>query len=107
MEPNLDDNKQIINLIVEKGELPRYIYKYTSIETALLIIRSSKLKFSKPSEFNDPFDCNLTIDTNNTEEEINNYIDFLKKNNNLSEDNVKILKLKFHNPEERKVQMLR
>lgn len=100
MEPNYDDNKQILNLIVEKGELPRYIYKYTSIESALLIINSSKLRFSKPSDFNDPFDCNLTIDTNNTSEEIDNHIELLRIKNKLTDEEIKLVKSKFHNPEE-------
>jgi hypothetical protein len=100
MEPNYDDNKQILNLIVEKGELPKYIYKYTTIESANLILNSSKLKFSKPSEFNDPFDCNLTIDTNNTSEEIDNHIELLRKKNNLTDEKLKIVKSKFHNSKE-------
>jgi hypothetical protein len=100
MEPNYDDNKQILNLIVEKEELPKYIYKYTTIESAILILNSSKLKFSKPSDFNDPFDCNLTINTNNTAEEIDNHIELLRKKNNLTDEKIKLVKSKFHNSEE-------
>lgn len=39
-------------------------YKYTSYETALKIIENGTLKFSAPSEFNDPFELtNSLIDT--------------------------------------------
>ncbi|NOQ26437.1 MAG: DUF2971 domain-containing protein [Bacteroidales bacterium] len=97
---DFDNNDQVLNYVVNNGELPRYIYKYTSLESLHLILESSKLKFSKPSEFNDPFDCHITIDTDNTESEIDNYIKFLEKNNDLTEEKIKILKKKFHNPKE-------
>lgn len=35
----------------------RIIFKYTSVETALIILNDKKLLFSNPSSFNDPFDC--------------------------------------------------
>ena len=97
---DFDNNELILNMIVNKGELPRYIYKYASIETLTLILESSKIKFSKPSEFNDPFDCNISIDTNNTIEEIDDYIKFLKHNHNLTDDQEKSIRQKFHNPDE-------
>ncbi len=33
------------------------LYKYTTYETGLEIIRKQTLRFSKPSKFNDPLDC--------------------------------------------------
>ncbi|HBS85671.1 MAG TPA: hypothetical protein DEA97_03890 [Bacteroidales bacterium] len=35
----------------------RYLYHYTSIDSVLNILTSQNLKFSNPSEFNDPYDC--------------------------------------------------
>lgn len=31
---NYDNDDEVIDTIVNSGELPRYIYKYTSLETA-------------------------------------------------------------------------
>ena len=97
---NIDDNRLILKRIIENGELPRYIYKYATIKTTLLILNSSKIKFSKPSKFNDPFDCNITVDTNNSEKEINDYIDSLKKTQNLTQKYVEALRIQCHNPVE-------
>lgn len=38
------------------------IYKYTSLISAIKIIRSGKILLSNPSKFNDPFDCSFSID---------------------------------------------
>jgi len=95
---DFDNSDQIMNLLIENGELPRYIYKYTDIESLKLILEDSTLKFSKPSDFNDPFDCNITIDTENSTEEINEYIEMLKKGRNLTVEQINTLKEKYHNP---------
>lgn len=60
---------------INDGDIPRYFYKYRSMQHALDIIRTGKLKFSTIDEFKDPFDgigdwsiecseeeCNRTID---------------------------------------------
>jgi hypothetical protein len=50
------------------------IYKYHEInQFAYDIIINSELNFKNPFMFNDPFDCNLTIDANNTPEQIKHY----------------------------------
>jgi len=36
------------------------LYKYVSLEVAMLITLSSTLKFTNPANFNDPFDCNIS-----------------------------------------------
>lgn len=38
------------------------IYKYTSIDSAIKIIKSEQVLLNKPSKFNDPFDCSFGID---------------------------------------------
>ena len=97
---NLDDNSKVINAIVARAQFPRYIYKYTSINTLKLVLQSSKIKFSKPSEFNDPFDCNLTIETKCTDEEVEAYIRILNANNNLTKEQIAELRIRFANPKE-------
>lgn len=95
---DLSDSSRVMRLIVNSGKLPQHFYKYTSIDTLKLILESSSLKFSKPSEFNDPFDCNLTIDTNNSHKEIEDYISLVKRTKNLNNDQVKELRRSFHSP---------
>ncbi|MBF8457170.1 DUF2971 domain-containing protein [Kaistella sp. G5-32] len=40
---------------------PKILYKYSPLSTAELIIRSNSIKFSDPSTFNDPFDCDVNL----------------------------------------------
>ncbi|MBT9483044.1 DUF2971 domain-containing protein [Sediminibacterium sp.] len=40
---------------------PEVLFKYTNIENAIKIIQSSSLKFSNPTDFNDPFDCDVDL----------------------------------------------
>ncbi len=49
----------------------RFFYKYTTIETALLILRNRKLKYSSPILFNDPFDVQMTLDYDFTLNDLN------------------------------------
>ena len=71
-EPSLSE---LIKLSVDQGQLPKYVYKYRAINiNTEKIFSDSKLWFSKPSDFNDPFDCQVIVDTNNTESEIANFI---------------------------------
>lgn len=55
---------------ISKGFTPRFLYKYVSIETAKIILENSSLKFSAPSEFNDPFDCKANISSINSYQDI-------------------------------------
>ncbi|MDP2301658.1 MAG: DUF2971 domain-containing protein [Ignavibacteria bacterium] len=76
----------LVVLMVHQAKLPQYIFRYRSIfrycpngqifDTQYFdsIIVNNELWFSKGTEFNDPFDCNIEVDTNNTEDEIRNYI---------------------------------
>lgn len=75
---------------IEEGRMPRYLYKFREIndcksnnikDSTKKIITNSELWFSKPSDFNDPFDCQIISDTKNTKEEIKN---FLKQNHFLT-----------------------
>lgn len=81
---NYDNDYQIISACVNTGELPQYIYKYTTYETAKIILKNNTVRFSKPPLFNDPFDCQLTINTDNTNEEIERYVNQLAHDKGLS-----------------------
>lgn len=45
--------------MIYENEKPVKIYKYVPLSDGKLIIANSTLKFTKPSEFNDPFDCDI------------------------------------------------
>lgn len=98
---NYDDNVAMIKMIVESGDIPQYIYKYTNLTSLKKIMRSGKVYFSPPSRFNDPFDCNLTIDTNNTQMEIEEYLTELTTKKKLSDHQVKTCRDKMLDPEKR------
>ena len=65
------------------------LYKYSSIDDAVKIIESKKIKITKPSNFNDPFDCTIpNIDF--SFKEIENYF-FIKINNFMNKMGQQIL----------------
>lgn len=101
MDVDYDNSEEVMNLLVKRQEMPQSIYKYASLETAKLILGSSKLKFSKPSEFNDPFDCNITVNTDNSYEEIESYIHGLISEGKLKEERVKEFEEKLCDPDYR------
>jgi hypothetical protein len=75
---DLKYHKDLADLIrwgVTKGQLPRYFFKYRPIDENLeKIIVGGQLRFSSPLEFNDPFDCKIFVDTNNSAKEIEQFI---------------------------------
>lgn len=71
------------------GEKPITIYKYASIDVLKIILKEQTLKFSCPTEFNDPFDCDVDLVAFNFKGNVNTKvvqeIEILKrifKNNN-------------------------
>lgn len=70
--------EELVKIGVQNGEYPQYVYRYRPINEYFDdIILKNSLWFSNPKDFNDPFDCRVLIDTNNTTTEIQ---DFLLKN---------------------------
>ncbi len=63
--------------LIEQGVIQKsrnqLIYKYRSIEQGAEILASSQLYFSTPDKFNDPFDCQLSVNSQNTDQEIYDY----------------------------------
>lgn len=74
---------------INDGDLPQYLYKYRTINSNLdKILINSELKFSKPTEFNDPFDYKISPEKT---AELDDVIAFLKQNNpKLSDTTVKL-----------------
>lgn len=64
-------------------ELKPYIYKYVSpgnVDNVFSHPGKATLKFSLPSEFNDPYELFLTIDFNRDPEELAFYLDLIGEN---------------------------
>lgn len=80
--------------IKENGLLQfRTFDKYT--QQALI---NNELIFGAAKNFNDPFDCNLPIDVNNTKEEIHDYLNLINKKSKFTQDHIESLaKHYFHN----------
>lgn len=46
---------------IEKKEFPRYLFKYMGVKGVLRFLDNAELLYSRPSDFNDPFDCKANI----------------------------------------------
>ncbi|HEY5590485.1 MAG TPA: DUF2971 domain-containing protein [Paludibacter sp.] len=65
----------LVQIAVEQGKIPRYLYKYTPLnDKTKKIITENELWFSTPTDFNDPFDCKISSDTNISEYDLITYI---------------------------------
>ena len=65
---------------IKKGNLSsQFVYKYVSFESAVKILENNTLKFSKPKDFNDPFDCKSEIEIYGGINEIAAYLSSFKK----------------------------
>jgi hypothetical protein len=100
---DFNDDSASLKALIEKGELPRFIYKYypsgkNKIED-ILIMKS--IWFSKASDFNDPFDCRLIIDTDNTPDEIIQHVNYLCSTRDVSAQGYIRVLLNFLNPKYR------
>ena len=84
---------------VYMNKVPRYIYKYTSInDNTLENLEKNQLWFSLPEDFNDPFDCQFVLDNRMNENDIIQRIDsFIKMGllpKELRNEMIKLLKSK-------------
>lgn len=50
--------------------MPRYLYKYRTVESALRFLQRSELYFAAIDEFNDPFECDYKLVGKHTQKEI-------------------------------------
>lgn len=62
------------------------LYKYVDLNTAKLILKNHSLKFSKPDEFNDPFELSLDhFDYSFSKKDLKKFIDLHYSNKSLKE----------------------
>lgn len=66
--------EELVRIGVELGQINRYLYKYRPLKRLEDILLNGELRFSNPLSFNDPFDCRINVNTDNTVEEIEEYI---------------------------------
>jgi len=75
-----EETSDILNKLAQIGITPYrennlIVYKYCSLETALKILKTNSLRFSSPSEFNDPFELSTDlIDKTFTREDLKTLI---------------------------------
>jgi len=68
--------KKLLEIGVLKGDFPRYVCKYRPCNDFTKdILINSHLWFSNPKSFNDPFDCQIVSDTQNTVNEIKTFLE--------------------------------
>lgn len=78
----MDKIEQLIRIGVSNGQFPQFVYKYRVSDPVKNdkfenIITDNSLWFSKPSGFNDPFDCQLTPIVDFSDYEIDCFLDRL------------------------------
>ena len=100
---DFNDSNLTIEKVVENNNLPRFIYKYYTNEKNRLqdTLNNRTIWFSKPMDFNDPFDCRLIVDTNNTEKEVIEFADYLCSKRTVTEADRLKVRLNFLNPKYR------
>lgn len=65
---------KLIEIGVANNQLSQFIFKYRTIDSTKKILDNNSLWFSSPNEFNDPFDCQIIPNTNNTLDEIESFL---------------------------------
>lgn len=64
-----DEIFMLNKLQIEQGQIPSVFYKYWSIKSVLRFLETGMIMFNRYTEFNDPFECQAKIESNNTEAE--------------------------------------
>ncbi len=65
---------KLIEIGVHNNQLSKFMFKYRTIDSTKKILENNSLWFSSPNDFNDPFDCQIVPNTNNTLEEIESFL---------------------------------
>ncbi|MCK4447973.1 MAG: DUF2971 domain-containing protein [Candidatus Marinimicrobia bacterium] len=65
----------LVSKMVDDGQLPKFVYRMVKINQHLYDgINNSEIWFSNPTDFNDPFDCDININMKGTnQKEIQEY----------------------------------
>jgi len=76
------DNLELLN--TKNEYLPKYLFKYYATTTEnILDIRNKRLWLSHPSQFNDPFDCNIGFDKDKYEKKC--LLEYIKQEKTVTE----------------------
>lgn len=67
------DRKLLIQNAINRKQIPQFLFKYYSRKFLEELFKKNELWFSSPLSFNDPFDCQINLNTENTVEEIENF----------------------------------
>ena len=62
------------------------MYKYTSLSSAIKIVKNGSILLNSPSKFNDPFDCAFGIDKKDSKRSFDLIFNYCLK---LNPDNIK------------------
>ena len=65
---------ELVILAVNQKQIPQHLFKYRTIDSVEKLLENNSMWFSNPYNFNDPFDCQIIADSNNTEVEIKELI---------------------------------
>lgn len=74
---NFLSQEQLLQIAVEVGQVPRYLYKYCTLGTCLKILENHSVWFATFDQFNDPFDCAMQISEQYTKEDWQRYLNSL------------------------------
>ena len=69
--------QRLVQKMVNDKQLPRYVYRMRTINRYLFdSLINREMWFSNPSDFNDPFDCDINMQIrNSSQDKIQNYFD--------------------------------
>ena len=68
---------ELLELAIDQKQIPRYLYKYTTIENAIKAIEGGTVYFARFAEFNDEYESYAQLDTTN---DIKDWANFLVSN---------------------------
>ena len=66
--------EQLLQVAVELGQTPRYLYKYCTVDSALEFLGNHSVWFATFDQFNDPFDCAMQISEQYTKDDWENLL---------------------------------
>ena len=82
---------------IREGGIPRYLYKYTTVENCLKMLKDGTVYFADYHSFNDPFECKAVIDKNISFEEWKRF--FIKRQGMTDIEASKMADLFMRNPD--------
>ena len=64
------DNFKFVKIGVNNNPNSKFLFKYRTVAAVKNLLKNGCLWFANPHEFNDPFDCQILPNTNNSEAEL-------------------------------------